>query len=77
MANSVRARGKEAVPVSVPEIYNPAPKRMENTPEGREQKLRKALERLESVQPSDVTEFTRSWLEDILEGEYHTPPYHL
>jgi len=40
---------------------------MENTPEGREQKLRKALERLESVQPSDVTELLHSWLEVILD----------
>jgi hypothetical protein len=40
---------------------------MENTPERREQKLRKALERLESVQPSDVTKLLHSWLEDILD----------
>jgi hypothetical protein len=51
-----------------PEIDITAPQEMQNTPEGREQKLRNALERLESVQPSDVTELTRSWLEDILEG---------
>src|SRR5215213_2079532 len=67
MANSVRASGKEAERVSVPEIDIPAPQEMQNTPEGREQKLRKALERLESVQPSDVTELTRSWLEEILD----------
>src|SRR5215204_5881924 len=40
---------------------------MENTPERREQKLRKALERLESVQPSDVTELLHSWLQEILD----------
>jgi hypothetical protein len=49
---------------------------MENTPEGREQKLRKALERLQTIQPSDVTELARSWLEDILDrgAPYATIP---
>jgi hypothetical protein len=44
---------------------------MENTPEGREegreQKLRKALEMLQTIQPSDVNGLTHSWLEEILE----------
>src|SRR5829696_898025 len=49
---------------------------MENTPERREQKLRKALERLESVQPSDVTELLHSWLQEILDRgvPYATTP---
>src|SRR5215213_4563968 len=59
-----------------PEIDIPAPKRMENTPEGREQKLQRALERLQTIQPSDVTELTRSWLEEILDrgAPYATTP---
>jgi hypothetical protein len=68
MADSVKASGKEAARVSLPEIDNPAPQRMQNTPESREQKLRRALERLQTIQPSDVTELARSWLEDILDG---------
>jgi hypothetical protein len=76
MANSVTASGKEAERVSVPEIDNPAPQEMQNTPEGREQKLRRALEMLQTIQPSDVTELTRSWLEEILDrgAPYATIP---
>jgi hypothetical protein len=40
---------------------------MKNTPEGQEHKLRKALERLQTIRPSDVTELTHGWLEEILE----------
>jgi hypothetical protein len=38
---------------------------MNNTPEGREHKLRKALERLEAIQPSDVPQLAYRWVEEI------------
>jgi len=38
---------------------------MKNTPEGQEHKLRKALERLEAIQPSDVPELAHGWLERL------------
>jgi hypothetical protein len=38
---------------------------MNNTPEGREHKLRKALERLEAIQPSDVLQLAYRWVEEI------------
>jgi len=41
---------------------------MKNTPEGQQHKLRKALERLQTIRPSDVTELTHSWLQEILDG---------
>jgi len=38
---------------------------MNNTPEGREHKLRKALERLEAIQPSDVPQLAYRWVEQL------------
>jgi hypothetical protein len=38
---------------------------MNNTPEGREHKLRKALELLEAIQPSDVPWLAHRWIEEL------------
>jgi hypothetical protein len=38
---------------------------MKNTPEGQQHKLRKALGRLEAIQPSDVPELAHGWLERL------------
>ncbi|MDQ5827340.1 MAG: hypothetical protein M3441_24535 [Chloroflexota bacterium] len=72
MANNVRASAKEAVRVSFTiEIDTPAPQRMNNTPEGQELKLRRALERLESIQPSDVPVLAHSGLEWLNDHGLH------
>jgi hypothetical protein len=44
---------------------------MQNTPEDREHKLRRALERLEAVQPSDAPELAHSWLEVLNDHGLH------
>jgi hypothetical protein len=45
---------------------------MNSAPEGRNHKLRKALERLEAIQPSDVPELVHEWLEVLDDHGLHT-----
>jgi hypothetical protein len=59
------------VRVSIAELERLAPQSMDNTPEGREHKLRKALERLEGIQPSEVPEAAYSELEWLNDGGLH------
>ena len=44
---------------------------MENIPEGRKQKLRTALEKLATIQPSYVPKLVHGWLEALNDGVPH------
>src|SRR3712207_701918 len=70
MARTVGTDGKEAARdyrSMVVALY----KRMENSPEGREQGLRTALEKLAATPFSYVPDLTDGWLEVLNDGEPH------
>ena len=46
---------------------------MNSAPEGRKHKLWRALERLETIQPSDVPELAHGWLEALNDDGLHAP----